>query len=79
MASPAAPAGAQDNSAASFLGALISLTSHSNIRYQGILSNIDAAHATLSLEKGRLILADIQCNLGAQRVVARLWGTRKTK
>lgn len=46
-------AGGQDNSAASFIGALISLTSHSNIRYQGILSNIDATNATLSLEKVR--------------------------
>jgi len=56
MANPAGPPGGQDASAASFLGALISLTSHSNIRYQGILSNIDAAHATLSLEKGMLSL-----------------------
>ena len=52
MASAAAPTGGQDDSAASFIGALISLTSHSNIRYQGILSNIDAAQATLSLENG---------------------------
>ncbi|WFD23343.1 hypothetical protein MEQU1_002032 [Malassezia equina] len=58
MASPAAPAGGQDTSAASFLGALISLTSHSNIRYQGILSNIDAAHATLSLEKDEVAKSD---------------------
>jgi len=52
MASAAAPTSGQDDSAASFIGALISLTSHSNIRYQGILSNIDAAQATLSLENG---------------------------
>ncbi|WFD30563.1 hypothetical protein MSPP1_001584 [Malassezia sp. CBS 17886] len=43
----------QDDSAASFIGALISLTSHSNMRYQGVLSNIDAAQATLALEKVR--------------------------
>ena len=45
-------AGGQDDSAASFIGALISLTSRSNMRYQGVLSNIDAAQATLALEKG---------------------------
>ncbi|WFD44509.1 hypothetical protein MPSI1_003177 [Malassezia psittaci] len=41
----------KDESAASFLGALISLTSRSNVRYQGVLSSIDAAQATLALEK----------------------------
>lgn len=49
---PKMSAGGQDDSAASFIGALISLTSHSNMRYQGVLSNIDAAQATLALEKG---------------------------
>ncbi|WFD00444.1 hypothetical protein MYAM1_003193 [Malassezia yamatoensis] len=43
----------KDESAASFLGALISLTSRSNVRYQGVLSSIDAAQATLALEKVR--------------------------
>ena len=79
MASPAGPPGGHDNSAASFLGALISLTSHSNIRYQGILSNIDAAHATLSLEKGTSTLVNTQCNLGVQRADAQLWETRKMR
>lgn len=51
MASAGA-SGGQDDSAASFIGALISLTSHSNVRYQGVLSNIDAAQASLSLQKG---------------------------
>lgn len=47
-------AAGQDDSAASFIGALISLTSRSNMRYQGVLSNIDATQATLALEKGTL-------------------------
>ena len=71
----------QDDSAASFIGALISLTSHSNIRYQGILSNIDAAQATLSLEKGMHIspLTFAQCTLGVQKDAVRLLGTHRTK
>lgn len=44
-------AGAEDPTAP-FLGALISLTSRSNIRYQGVLAHIDPAQATLSLESG---------------------------
>lgn len=83
MASPAAPSAgsSQDDSAASFIGALISLTSHSNIRYQGILSNIDAAQATLSLEKGMHIspLTFAQCTLGVQKDAVRLLGTHRTK
>ncbi|PKI85293.1 hypothetical protein MVES_000787 [Malassezia vespertilionis] len=50
---PSGAGGASDDSAASFIGALISLTSRSNMRYQGILLNIDAAQATLTLEKVR--------------------------
>lgn len=49
---PKMSGGGQDDSAASFIGALISLTSRSNMRYQGVLSNIDATQATLALEKG---------------------------
>jgi protein LSM14 len=50
-AGSAAPAdGAQG--ASSFIGALISLLSRSDIRYQGFLNSIDSAQATIALEKG---------------------------
>jgi protein LSM14 len=53
----ATPAGnTGDGSAAggvsSFIGALISLVSRSDIRYQGFLASIDSAQATIALEKG---------------------------
>jgi protein LSM14 len=38
--------------ASSFIGALISLLSRSDIRYQGFLNSIDSAQATIALEKG---------------------------
>lgn len=60
MAAPAPSAG-QDDSAASFIGALISLTSHSHIRYQGILASIDATRATLSLERVRSFGTEGRC------------------
>ena len=71
----------KDESAASFLGALISLTSRSNMRYQGVLSNIDAAQATLALEKGMLgvKVIDLKCALGAQRVAVPLLASLRTK
>lgn len=68
----------QDDSAASFIGALISLTSKSNMRYQGVLSNIDAAQATLALEKGRWFWLT-QCDRGAPRAAVRLQASRRTK
>lgn len=40
---------------AQFVGALISLISKSDIRYQGILSSIDPDKATISLEQGQLV------------------------
>lgn len=39
--------------ASSFIGALISLISRSDIRYQGFLATIDAEQATIALEKVR--------------------------
>lgn len=57
-ASAAPPAGADGNASAagggasSFIGALISLLSRSDIRYQGFLNSIDSAQATIALEKG---------------------------
>ncbi|KAI3623111.1 hypothetical protein CBS14141_003894 [Malassezia furfur] len=59
-------AGGQDDSAASFIGALISLTSRSNMRYQGVLSNIDAAQATLALEKVRSWGTEGRCAAAGQ-------------
>lgn len=38
--------------ASTFIGALISLVSRSDIRYQGFLASIDSAQATIALEKG---------------------------
>lgn len=55
MASPGpAPGGTpQAVGPAQFVGALISLISKSDIRYQGILSSIDPDKATISLEQGQ--------------------------
>ncbi len=52
MASQGGDAGAQ--APAQFIGALISLIAKSEIRYQGILAQIDPAAATISLEEGEL-------------------------
>ena len=41
-----------------FLGALISLIAKSEIRYQGILAQIDPAESTVSLEQGAIHLPD---------------------
>lgn len=43
---------AAEAGAANFVGALISLESNSGIRYQGFLSQIDPAAATIALEDG---------------------------
>lgn len=50
-----APSAAQGmaSGASSFIGALISLISRSDIRYQGFLATIDAEQATIALEKVR--------------------------
>lgn len=69
---------AQDDSAASFIGALISLTSRSNMRYQGVLSNIDAAQATLALEKGTLAVLT-QSARAAPKDVLLLQDSRRKK
>jgi protein LSM14 len=37
---------------ADFIGALISLVSKSDIRYQGLLAQIDPVKATIALEQG---------------------------
>lgn len=50
----AAPASAPGGGGgtADFIGALISLVSRSDIRYQGFLAQINAEQATVALEKG---------------------------
>ena len=62
----AVPQGANDDPTASFIGAFISLTSQSNIRYQGVLSSIDSAQATLSLEKVRSFGTEGRCAAAGQ-------------
>lgn len=61
MADPATSAGnAQGGGgggggAGDFIGALISLISRSEMRYQGFLSAIDPLAATIALEQGQLM------------------------
>lgn len=61
-----ATTGAGDDPTASFIGALISLTSQSNIRYQGVLASIDPAQATLSLENVRSFGTEGRCAAAGQ-------------
>lgn len=49
---PPASAPAGGGGTADFIGALISLVSRSDIRYQGFLAQINAEQATVALEKG---------------------------
>lgn len=54
-AAPSAPAPAGGGGGtADYIGALISLVSRSDIRYQGFLAQINAEQATVALEKGEL-------------------------
>ena len=62
----AASQGTGDDLTASFIGAFISLTSQSNIRYQGVLSSIDSAQATLSLERVRSFGTEGRCAAAGQ-------------
>lgn len=39
-----------------YIGAKISLTSRSAIRYEGILATVNPKEATISLEKGNFLL-----------------------
>ncbi|WFD34550.1 hypothetical protein MCUN1_001391 [Malassezia cuniculi] len=55
-----------DDPTASFIGALISLTSQSKIRYQGVLASIDPAQATLSLENVRSFGTEGRCAAAGQ-------------
>lgn len=67
MASPSANGGSSaptpgsnvaSGGAGQFIGALISLISRSDIRYQGFLASIDAGQATIALERGALPAAE---------------------
>lgn len=51
-ASTANSSDAAAGGANNFIGALISLISKSDIRYQGFLASIDSVQATIALEKG---------------------------
>lgn len=44
-------AASADGGVSSFLGALISIISHTGVRYQGILADINAEQATIRVEK----------------------------
>lgn len=52
-APPSAGGGAMSGGPSDFIGALISLISRADIRYQGFLASIDPVQATIALEKGQ--------------------------
>lgn len=71
----AAPAGGPQLSPDNYIGCLLSLTSKSDIRYEGVLYTMDTKEATIALQDGMRRLAKARCGstLSWPRVLLFAW------